>query len=276
MQDSYCYYDTSPGPQDLWWAPYVQSFKQLSPFNEPVSTLNANRPSDVPNVGTAMHFRAPSLNVPRYLFWLQDLARQRGVQLIKMRLPVERGLPGAMATADEMTVLHGRRKADVFVNATGLAARKLCGDATVFPIRGQTVLVRGEATATRTRIASDGNRVYCIPRPGSGTSILGGTRDKGEWDTTPDANITRRILALNALHAPELLTGPEGGFEVMSVQCGLRPGREHGPRVEQEVVGTKKVVHAYGHGGSGYQHSVGSAREVVRLVRASLQVGPRL
>lgn len=71
---------------------------------------------------------------------------------------------------------------------------------------------------------------------------------------------------------PELLTGEDGGFEVLSVQCGLRPGRRGGVRMERDSVGEKRVVHAYGHAGSGYQNSVGSAREVVRLVGESFAV----
>ena len=51
--------------------------------------------------------------------------------------------------------------------------------------------------------------------------------------------------------APELFA-QDGLFEVLSVQCGLRPAREGGPRVELEVVdGMYKVVHSYGHAGAG-------------------------
>ena len=51
--------------------------------------------------------------------------------------------------------------------------------------------------------------------------------------------------------APELLGG-DGEFEVLSVQCGLRPAREGGPRIEKEVSeGGVKVVHSYGHAGAG-------------------------
>ena len=51
--------------------------------------------------------------------------------------------------------------------------------------------------------------------------------------------------------APELLT-KDGSFKVLSAQCGLRPAREDGPRVEVEVLdGTYKLVHSYGHAGAG-------------------------
>lgn len=58
-----------------------------------------------------------------------------------------------------------------------------------------------------------------IPRPGSGTTILGGTKEEGVWDERPDEAVTERILRLNSWQMPELLTGRDGGFEVLSVQC---------------------------------------------------------
>lgn len=67
--------------------------------------------------------------------------------------------------------------------------------------------------------------------------------------------------------APELLA-PDGSFEILRVQCGLRPARKGGPRVEVELVdGIYKIVHSYGHAGAGYQNAIGSARKVVRLVK---------
>lgn len=45
----------------------------------------------------------------------------------------------------------------------------------------------------------------------------------------------------------------------------LRPFREAGPRIEVEQVGRKRVVHHYGHGGSGWSLSWGSALEAVPM-----------
>ena len=70
-------------------------------------------------------------------------------------------------------------------------------------------------------------------------------------DTTVSDQMTREILEGCKELAPELLD-KDDTFEVLSVQCGLRPAREGGVRVEKEVVGGRwKVVHAYGHAGSG-------------------------
>lgn len=65
----------------------------------------------------------------------------------------------------------------MFVNACGLGAKELVPDDGMVPVRGQTVLVRGEAKHAKTM---NENR-YAIPRPGSGTTILGGTREVGNW-----------------------------------------------------------------------------------------------
>ena len=46
--------------------------------------------------------------------------------------------------------------------------------------------------------------------------------------------------------------------------------------MEREVVGGRKVVHAYGHASGGYQNSVGSARMVVGLVKESLGESSRV
>lgn len=268
MQDSYHFWDANP-TEDIWWAPYVVAFRQLSNFLDPVAGINAKLPASAAQIRWGAACRAPSINVPQYLLYLQEKACSLGVKVIKARLPTDAGLENALSIAERTATSHGRPAADCFFNATGLGSAKLCGDKAMYPIRGQTVLVRGEAAATRTRTGDD-YVAYCIPRPGSGMTILGGTKEKGSWKQEVDPETTGKILERNRLLAPELLTGPDGGFEIVSIQCGLRPGREGGPRMEKEVVGGRVVVHAYGHASGGYQNSIGSARMVVDLVDESL------
>lgn len=103
---------------------------------------------------------------------------------MKAKLPTEQGLGGTLRAATEL--LRGGEGAegnvgvevDVWINATGLSAKWVCGDESMYPIKGQTVLVKGEAKGARTWVDAD---VYVIPRPGSGTTILGGTREVGNW-----------------------------------------------------------------------------------------------
>lgn len=268
MQDSHHYWDDQL-KEDLWWAPHVKGFRQLSQFQDPVATINAKLPKDAPHIRWAAMCRAPSINVPQYLLYLQEKGRKLGVKVIKARLPTDAGFEKALLAAESTAKANGRPPADCFLNATGLGSAQICGDQAMYPIRGQTVLVKGEAATTRTR-TGDGYSAYCIPRPGSGMTILGGTREEGNWSEEVDAETTRKILERNSYMVPELLTGADGGFELVSVQCGLRPGRKGGPRMEHELVGGMKVVHAYGHASGGYQNSIGSARLVVRLVNESI------
>ena len=72
----------------------------------------------------------------------------------------------------------------------------------------------------------------------------------------------RRLLA-------PLLTDP-GRLSRITV-C-LRPFQAQGPRIEAETVGDKRVVHNYGHGGSGWSLAWGSAAAARDL---ALQGGPR-
>lgn len=83
--------------------------------------------------------------------------------------------------------------------------------------------------------------------------------------------MTKNLLEAGKELAPELLN-EKGEFKVVSVQVGLRPMRKGGPRVEMEVLPDgAAVVHEYGHGGAGYQNSIGSAKEVLRLLQVLQQ-----
>lgn len=264
MQDSYSYYDKVPIERE-WWADEVHGFHEISLDAKPVKPINDMTPRDKPTIEYAEVHKAASLDSSTYLRWLQQRAASHGVMFVRASFADDDGLDAILDAAQVLLARRDHGKADMFINATGLAARKICADAKVIPIQGQTILVRGEAKATRTRVG-DNYISYCIPRPGTGTTILEGTKEVGKWDTTVDPEVTSLILSRLTNLAPELRTSPDGNFEVISVQCGLRPGREGGARVELELIGGHHVVHSYGHGAAVFQNSIGCAREVVRLV----------
>ncbi|MFT3964755.1 MAG: FAD-dependent oxidoreductase [Sphingobium sp.] len=56
---------------------------------------------------------------------------------------------------------------------------------------------------------------------------------------------------------------------LISLEVCTRPFRPQGPRIEREAIGRKVVIHNYGHGGSGWSLSWGSARRAVALARAT-------
>jgi len=57
--------------------------------------------------------------------------------------------------------------------------------------------------------------------------------------------------------------------QVFRTTVCLRPFRAAGPRIEAETVGCKQVIHNYGHGGSGWSLSWGSADVAVNLAMQS-------
>ncbi|GLS01448.1 D-amino-acid oxidase [Brevundimonas denitrificans] len=66
-----------------------------------------------------------------------------------------------------------------------------------------------------------------------------------------------------------LLTDPS---RLTRITVCTRPFRAQGPRIEAEAIGDKRVVHNYGHGGSGWSLSWGSAAAARDL---ALEGGPR-
>ncbi len=56
---------------------------------------------------------------------------------------------------------------------------------------------------------------------------------------------------------------------IVALTVCLRPFRPQGPRIEAERVGRRTLIHCYGHGGSGWSLSWGSAARVLALARAT-------
>ncbi len=90
---------------------------------------------------------------------------------------------------------------------------------------------------------------------GLGASGLAGCASTPTSPATPAPPTFQRPTFQRPALAP-LLTDP-GRLSRITV-C-LRPFRAQGPRIEAEAVGDKRVVHNYGHGGSGWSLSWGSA-----------------
>ena len=82
--------------------------------------------------------------------------------------------------------------------------------------------------------------------------------------TAPPATAAPAFASPPAL-APILAT-PD---RIIAIDVCTRPFRAQGPRIEAERIGDHTVVHNYGHGGSGWSLSWGSAAEALRLVQAT-------
>ncbi|GAA0951346.1 FAD-dependent oxidoreductase [Virgisporangium aurantiacum] len=206
----------------------------------------ARRDELPPGYPAGLRFAVPLVEMPAYLPHLQERVVRAGANR------VTRHLTGLHDVLD--------LEPDLVVNAAGLAAGDLVGDATVFPVRGQIVRVRNPGLSLSVRDEEHpGGRAYVHPR--SDDCILGGTLEVGRWSTTPDPEQTAAILARCADIAPAV-----AGATVLDTVVGLRPGRsEVRVELDRDLLPVP-VVHNYGHGGAGITIGWGCAGDVTSLV----------
>lgn len=241
---------------DPWFSTFFDDYRELRPDELP------------PTAASGCAWTSVCINTAIYLPWLVGQCRRRGVVL-------KRAVLSHIREAKDMH--HTGRPAHIIVNATGLLTCRLGGveDKTVVPARGQTVLVRNEATPmTAISGTEDGEKEVCylMMRAAGGGTVLGGTYDVGNWDPNPDPNVAVRIMK-RCIDLNPTLTGGKGieALDIVRHGVGLRPYRAGGVRIETDRSifedGTP-VVHNYGHAGWGFQGSFGCAEEVVELIRA--------
>lgn len=138
---------------------------------------------------------------------------------------------------------------------------------------GQTCLVANPCDATVTRQNADGSWTFCVPRGFEGGTVIGGTKEPGDWDPAPSPAVRARLLADFVATYPRILSplsaaaSAPNALTVLQDVVGRRPTRRGGARIEREEVAPgRTVVHAYGLGGRGYEMSWGVAEMVAGLV----------
>ncbi|MEU7629720.1 FAD-dependent oxidoreductase [Nocardia sp. NPDC049220] len=202
-----------------------------------------------PGYRFGFRFAVPLVEMPTYLPYLRhqvDTAGARWVVRTVRRL-------------DDLVDLSP----EVVVNCAGLRAGELVDDHEVSPIRGQIVRVANPGLSMSIRDEEHPlGRAYVHPR--AHDCVLGGSLDFGEWDTTPNADLTRSILERCRDLAPALADS-----RVLGILVGLRPGRgEVRLELDRAVLAGIPVIHNYGHGGSGITIGYGCAQASAALVAA--------
>lgn len=208
--------------------------------------LRAADPSEVPD-GFAGGFCAtvPMIDMPRYLDYLTRRLAAAGCG-------IERRTVRSLAEAADA--------APIVVNCTGLAAGALTGDDTVRPVFGQHLVLTNPGLRQLFVEINGGPEWTCyFPHPRR--VVCGGIGVPGRWDTTPDPELSERILRRCRRIEPRL-----GDADVIETITGLRPDRPS-VRVAAEPLGRARCIHNYGHGGNGVTLSWGCARDVLRLVQ---------
>jgi D-amino-acid oxidase len=238
----------SPNP---WFKDVVPNFRVLDKKDLPAGV----------DTGTA--FISVCINTAIYLPYLVSQLLKNGAILKREVLT---------HISDAASLHHSGKRADLIINCTGLLASKLGGvmDQDVIPIRGQIVVVRNDPGVMLSISGTDdatGDVCYIMQRAAGGGTVLGGTYQKGSWESQPDPNEALRIMKRAVQLCPALTGGK--GIEALSVirhGVGLRPLRTSGVRIEKEKIDGNWVVHNYGHGGWGYQASYGCAEGALEKV----------
>ncbi|PWN23275.1 hypothetical protein BCV69DRAFT_297218 [Microstroma glucosiphilum] len=263
---------------------------------DPASQGSFFQPSTSLPSQQAYYFNTIDYNVPVYLPLLYERFLALGGRAIKRRVSslaearqaAADGLPGSWS------------QPSLIFASPGLGAGHLAElrDDKVFPVRGQTILVRAPwlryegADGSEeyplwpaiSRMNENGERdLYIIPR-GGGEFIVGGTREVGKTEPSPNEQTTRAILQRALQICPSLLPPskrpPPGvsprteDVDIIGLNVGLRPSRKGGPILEEwthKQIDGAKVVLGYGFGGYGYQQSWGAAMEGRTLVYRALQ-----
>ena len=196
--------------------------------------------------GFAAGFRVtvPLIDMPRYLDHLVARLQTAGVGIELQPIA---------------SLAEAAREAPVVVNCAGLGARELVPDPALRPMRGQHVVVENPGLDEFFMTEPFGP-AWTSWFPHGDRVVLGSVAQEDDWDPQPRESDAQRILEGCAALEPRLRDA-----RVIEHQVGLRPMRE-AVRVEAEPLGGGRLVHNYGHGGTGVGLSWGCAREVVALV----------
>ncbi|KAF4622708.1 hypothetical protein G7Y89_g14317 [Cudoniella acicularis] len=234
------YFDNRGDDSGLWYRTMVPDYRVI-PTNELPSGITFG-----------VRYSSLAMNPEFLLPWLKKKLDARGVKFIRKEVN----------SVDQTRALT---KANIIVNASGVGAKKLAGDDSVKPVRGQTMFVK---TTFEELVMIEGSEyTYVIPRAGSGGVIMGGIKSD-RLDTEVDPALKGSILE----RVNRITNGAFEGLDLSTVTdiVGLRPGRKGGLRVEREG----DVIHAYGVEGAGYIYSFGVAEKVRSLIEAMEQKEP--
>ena len=201
-----------------------------------------------PPAGYAAAFRVtlPLIDMSRYLDHLVTRIEAAGI-------PIELRPVASLAEAAE--------EAPVVVNCAGVGARDLVPDPALRAVRGQHVVVENPGLDEFFMTEPVGP-AWTSLFPHGERLILGSVAREDDWDTTPRTEDAEAILARCAAIEPRVRDA-----RILEHQVGLRPARNV-VRVEAQTLDAARLVHNYGHGGTGVALSWGCAREVVALVAA--------
>lgn len=218
---------------------------------------------------------APVIDTDQYMDWLLNYLKSRnGIKFFTREI-----VGDLLSQESELLNFY---EADMIVNCTGINAKQLVDDDSVFSLRGAYFRMINDGSKfpkinDAMSVTLDGEEsndmVFIVPR-NDNTLILGAI---GELEKL-DLNINlqnyaplRAMLERDFKFFPELKNGEFDPEYPLAV--GIRPFRKTHVRVERDGEDSR-IVHNYGHGDSGYTLCFGCAQDVADIVdEISAKVG---
>ncbi|KAI0529785.1 nucleotide-binding domain-containing protein [Xylaria digitata] len=202
----------------------------------------------------AVRYSSFVLTPPVFLSWLRGRLEDAGVKF--------RRIPAVTSLADLEYLGH-----DVLINASGCASSTLedVKDEQVITDRTYVTLVKSAYDKSFVR-RSAAEYTYIFGRH-DGTAVLGGISEPIQNEVKSSAIIRADLVRRANANLPDHFPSANpNDYEFIEDLVGIRPLRLPVVRVEKEILGRQKVIHAYGTTAGGYIYSFGIAWEVTRLV----------
>jgi len=214
--------------------------------------MTAEELSLYPAASGGWSYYAPTCEGKRYNAWIMAKFQANGGSIIMRKI-------------NSFSELANEQY-NCIINCPGLGAKELCNDNEMYPIRGQVRRVRAPWVTWFVMLDNEKGSTYIIPN--SESIVLGGTTQKDDWNQELREADLEHILRGTSEVVPSLKQA-----ELIRDQVGLRPGRTS-VRLELETMKIDgkdlKVIHNYGHGGSGYTLFYGCAQEVLKILTGLL------
>ncbi|MEC7708482.1 MAG: FAD-dependent oxidoreductase [Candidatus Thermoplasmatota archaeon] len=235
-----CESDPETGVRMIDGREYLREVVDPPPWSDDIAAFRILRDNEVPEEYVfGWEFRAPAIDMKLYMPWLKNRFEFLG---------------GTFETrfVESLQDLEG----DVVVNCVGLGAIELCDDDEVKPARGQIIFIEQNPGIGHFDQQPE-TLTYTIPR--TNVTVLGGTAQVGDWGLEIRDEDNELILSKVEAIWPDL-----DRSKIVGGTVGLRPSRSE-VRLEEEEIGSTRVIHNYGHGGAGVTLSWGCADEVVSM-----------
>ncbi|CAG9994380.1 unnamed protein product [Clonostachys byssicola] len=234
-------------PEDVWYAGKVPGFRFLEAHELPQGAKYG------------MVYQTVVLTPQVFLVWMFERLKARGVNFVRTKV---------QSLGDLENLGH-----DVLINASGFGAQTLkdVQEKHMISMRMQTVVIKND-TYDRLFIRRGPNGYYSTAfARKDGTVYVGGVLLRDNSDLTVHEDHRAQVCRNAHMNQPEVFPSPDPKeWPILYDHVAKYPimDGENGKNVrcEREIIGSQKVIHAYGPHAGGYVFSFGLAREIANLM----------